>query len=50
MEVPRPSLLGGYRPGLRRVVGAIATAYGTRSPLGANQYAPDPWLQTTGAT
>ena len=28
MEAPRPSVLGGYRPGLRSVLGASATAYG----------------------
>jgi hypothetical protein len=27
MEPPRPSILGGYRSGLRSVVGASATAY-----------------------
>ena len=28
MEAPRPSILGGYRPGLRSDLGASATAYG----------------------
>ena len=28
MEAPRPSILAGYRSGLRGVVGASATAYG----------------------
>jgi hypothetical protein len=28
MEAPRPSIVGGYRSGLRAVVGASATAYG----------------------
>ena len=34
MEAPRPSLLGGYRPGLRSVVGASATAYGYTLTVG----------------
>jgi hypothetical protein len=34
MEAPRPSLLGGYRPGLRSVVGASATAYGYTLTIG----------------
>ena len=34
MEAPRPSLMGGYRPGLRSVVGASATAYGYTLTIG----------------
>ena len=34
MEAPRPSLLSGYRPGLRSVVGASATAYGYTLTVG----------------
>src|SRR5215218_1052479 len=34
MEAPRPSILGGYRPGLRNVVGASATAYGYTLTVG----------------
>ena len=34
MEAPRPSILGGYRPGLRSVVGASATAYGYTLTVG----------------
>ena len=34
MEAPRPSLLRGYRPGLRSVVGASATAYGYTLTVG----------------
>jgi hypothetical protein len=34
METPRPSLMGGYRPGLRSVVGASATAYGYTLTVG----------------
>ena len=34
MDAPRPSLLGGYRPGLRSVVGASATAYGYTLTVG----------------
>src|SRR5215218_5661991 len=34
MEAPRPSILGGYRPGLRSVVGASATAYGYTLTIG----------------
>ena len=34
METPRPSILGGYRPGLRSVVGASATAYGYTLTVG----------------
>ena len=34
MEPPRPSILGGYRSGLRGVVGASATAYGYTLTVG----------------
>ena len=34
MEAPRPSLMSGYRPGLRSVVGASATAYGYTLTVG----------------
>ena len=34
MEAPRPSILGGYRPGLRSVIGASATAYGYTLTVG----------------
>ena len=34
MEAPRPSLLSGYRPGLRSVIGASATAYGYTLTVG----------------
>jgi hypothetical protein len=34
MEPPRPSILGGYRSGLRSVVGASATAYGYTLTVG----------------
>jgi hypothetical protein len=34
MEPPRPSILGGYRPGLRSVVGGSATAYGYTLTVG----------------
>src|SRR5215213_4672092 len=34
VEAPRPSLLGSYRPGLRSVVGASATAYGYTLTVG----------------
>lgn len=34
MEAPRPSILGGYRSGLRGVVGASATAYGYTLTIG----------------
>jgi hypothetical protein len=34
METPRPSILAGYRSGLRSVVGASATAYGYTLTVG----------------
>src|SRR5215212_218907 len=34
MEPPRPSIMGGYRSGLRGVVGASATAYGYTLTVG----------------
>jgi hypothetical protein len=34
MEAQRPSILGGYRSGLRAVVGASATAYGYTLTVG----------------
>ena len=34
MEAPRPSLVKSYRPGLRSVVGASATAYGYTLTVG----------------
>jgi hypothetical protein len=34
MEAPRPSILAGYRSGLRGVVGASATAYGYTLTVG----------------
>jgi hypothetical protein len=34
MDPPRPSILEGYRSGLRRVVGASATAYGYTLTVG----------------
>jgi len=34
MEAPRPSILGGYRSGLRSVLGASATAYGYTLTVG----------------
>jgi hypothetical protein len=34
VEAPRPSLMKSYRPGLRSVVGASATAYGYTLTVG----------------